>query len=116
MIEHVVCDRHERVFLAIHLTILLNEGQTVDVRVNHNSQIVAAISHLVHDAAEVFLQRFRIVSKVACALTIEKLILHAQRIQQMGKDKTANRVDAVNTYLEMSLADSFRVNEVKLQH
>ena len=77
MVEYVVGNADESVFLAIHLAVLLYEGQAVNVGVNHYSKVVAAIGHFRHYATEVFLQWLRVVGEVAVRSAVKELILNA---------------------------------------
>ena len=116
MVEDVVSHRHQRVFLAIHLAVLLDEGQTVYIRVYDDAEVIATTSNLAHDAAEVALQRLRIMCEIAVSLTIEELIFHSECIEQMRQDNATDRVDRVDAHLEVSLLDSIHIHEVESQH
>ena len=51
MVQDIIGHGHEGVFLTIHLAVFLNEGQTVYIGVDHDTQVVTALGNLAHDAA-----------------------------------------------------------------
>ena len=116
MVQDIVGHGHEGVFLAIHLAVFLNEGQTVYIGIDHDTQVVTALGNLAHDAAEVFLQRLGVVGEISGGLAIEHGILYAQSVEQTGQDDATHRVDSVDSHTEAGIADSLAVNELESQH
>ena len=117
VLQHIVGYSYQGVLLAIHTTILTDEGQTVHVRIYYEAHIVVSASHKVHDIAQVLLQRLRIMLEVACNLSIKQIDgLHAQFLQQPWKDDATYRVDGVQRHLEIGIADSLHIHQFQAQH
>ena len=76
--QHIVCHTHQCIFLAKHLSVFTDKGQTVHIGIHHDTQVVFAGLHLVHNALQVFLQRLRVVGKVAIGFTVQDSIFHTQ--------------------------------------
>ena len=114
--QDIVGYTHESVFLAEHAAVLADEGKSIDIRVNNNTKIKGSRLHLVHDAREILLQRFGIMSEVASGFGIEELILNAKTVEESGKNHSSHTVDTVNTHLESCLADGLGIYEIEIEH
>ena len=114
--EHIVGNGDEGVLLTEHLTVFLNECQTVDIGVNDDTHIIATLLQFVHDTTKVLLQRLGVMSEVAIGLSIEELRLYAKGLQQLGQDDTTDAVDAVDDNTEACLANSLSIDEFECQH
>ncbi len=110
--KHVVGHADERVFLTKHLAIFTDESESVNIGINHDSEVKTTFFNLVHDATEVLLQRLGIVGEVAVGLAVEELRLHAECLQQVGQDDAANGVDAIYHHAETSLSDGFGIDQL----
>ena len=77
MRKDVVGYRNQCVLLSEHLAILADEGQTVYIGIDDYTKVKTSLTHLVHDALQVFLQRFGIVSKLSCAFAVKYLKVNA---------------------------------------
>ena len=53
--QHIVGDADQRILLAKHLAVLTDEGQTVNVGVDNDAEVIMTSLHLVHDALQVLL-------------------------------------------------------------
>ena len=114
--KHIVGHGDEGVLLTEHLTVFLNECQTVDIGVDDDTHIIATLLQFIHDTSEILLQRLRVMSKVAIGLSIEELRLYTQCLQQLGQDDTTDAVDAVDDNTEASLANSLSIDKFECQH
>ena len=114
--EHIVGHGDEGVLLTEHLTVFLNECQTVDIGVNDDTHIIATLLQFVHDTTKVLLQWLRVVSEVAVGLSIEELRLYAQCLQQLGQDDTTDAVDAVDDNTKACLTNSLSIDKFECQH
>ena len=116
MAQHIVGHADKGVFLTEHFSVFADKGQTVDIGINHDTEIKAALLHLVHDAMKVLLQWLGVVGKVTCAVAIEYLVVYTKSLEQVGQDDTTYRVDGVHTNTELTLLDSFHVDKLQLEH
>ena len=116
MRKHIVGNADKCVFLAEHLSVLADEGQTVYVGVNHDTEVVLSAAHLVHDAREVLLERLRIMCEVACWLSVEHFVFHAETVEQLRQNDSSNRVDGIHAHLEASLLHCFGIYQLKAEH
>ena len=55
MRKHIVGNRNQRVFLAEHLAIFLDECQAVDIGIDNDTHIIATLLQLIHNTTEVLL-------------------------------------------------------------
>ena len=91
VLQYIVGHADQRIFLAIHPSVLADDSQTIHVGVYHKGHIVAALGHQPHDVTQVALQRLGVVLEVACGFAIELLhMLHAQLLQQLGQNDAAH--------------------------
>ena len=114
--QHVVGNADQRVLLAEHCAVFTDECQTVYIGINDNAQIVVACLHLVHDAAQVLLQRFGVMGKVARHVSIEKLIPYAEAFQKFGEYDAAHTIDAVNTDRKAGLPYCIGIDQIQVQY
>ena len=116
MAQYVVGHADKGVLFAEHHTILADESQTVDIGIDHDTEIEVAALHAIHDAMKVLLQRLRVMGKVACTLAVENLVVDTQLLEQLGQDDASYRVDGIYADAELALADSLAVDELQTQH
>lgn len=90
MVENVISHTDKSVFFTKHHTVLLNESEAIDVWINDDSKVVAALSHLFHDAAEILFDGFGVVGEIACWLTVEYFVFYAQLVEQLRQDNTSH--------------------------
>ena len=114
--EHIVGYAYQGILLTKHFSIFANERQAVYVRVYYDTHVVATLLQLVHDAAQVLLQRLGIMCEVAVGLAVEEGVLHAECVEQLREDDTAYRVDRVHANLEVGILDSLNVHEFQGKH
>ena len=55
-------------------------------------------------------------SKVTGAFAIQNFEIHAKRLEQLGQDDTANRVDGVSTDTELAFGNSLTVHQFQIKH
>ena len=116
VLQDIVGHGDKGVFLSKHLAILADEGQAVHIGVHDDTEVVFPASHLIHDAGEVALQRFRVVCEVTIRLSIEYGVLHPKTVEEFGQDDTSHAVDGVHAYSEAGLAYGILVHEFEAQH
>ena len=117
MLQHVVCHADERIFLAEHLSVLANDSQAVDIRVNYEAHICLAVTHQFAYLLEVLRQWFGVVREVAVRRAVEADdILHTQRLQQCGDSQSADGVHAVDSHGEVSLTDRLCIHQTQVKH
>ena len=117
MLEDVVCNSNEGIFFTEHRTIFTNHSEAVNIGVNNETDVVAALTHKVADFCEVFLQGFGIVSEVTSGFCIEVCYLcYTELTEELGNDYTTYRVYSVECYREVSATDSFNIYEFKFLH
>ena len=116
MAQYVVCHADKGVLFAEHHTILADESQTIDIGIDHDTEIEVAALHAIHDAMKVLLQRLRVMGKVACTLAVENLVVDTQLLEQLGQDDASYRVDGIYADAELALADSLAVDKFQTQH
>ena len=104
---------------AMTLELKSPDGKLV-VQVETGAGVYYTLSHggdRTHDIGEVLLQGFGVVLEVARRFTVELLYgAHTQLSQQFGQHDTTYRVHTIDSHLEISLADSLHVYEVKCKH
>ena len=114
--QNIVGYTHKSVFLTEHAAVLADKGKAIDIRVNNNSEIISTRLHLVHNTGEILFERFGIMRKIACRISIKELILHPKTVEEFGQNHSAYTVDTVNTHLESSLADCLGINKIEIKH
>ena len=75
--QDIVSHTDQRIFFAKHLSIFTDKGQTVNIRIHHDTQVILTCLHLIHNTLQVLLQGLRIMSKVTGRLTIQDGICDA---------------------------------------
>ena len=110
MAQHIIGHRDKRILLAKHLTVFTNEGQTVNIGVHNDAKIVATLADFGHNSAQILLQRLRIMGKIACGFTVQEGIFHAQSLQQLGQNDASDRVNRINSHLEMRFLDGLYID------
>lgn len=106
MLQHVVGNRHEGVFFAEHLAVLVDNGEAVNVGVDHEGHVGHAAGHQVGNAGQVLGDRFGRVGKVAGGRAVEFYYLfNAEGLEQLGDDDAANRVYGVDSHGEVCVAN-----------
>ena len=108
--EHIVGNAYQGIFLAKHLAVLADERQAIDIRIDYDTHVITTLLQLIHDTTQVLLQWLWVVSEVTIRLTIEELVLYAERIEQLRKDDTTHRVDRIHAHLEVSILDSLHIH------
>ena len=117
MLQHIISNSHQCIFLSIHRTILAEQGQTVHVRVNHKCNIMTTLLHQILNVTQILLQRFRVMLKIASRFCIKAgHLLNTKLLQQLRQNNTAYRVHTVNSHLEMSITDSLHINQFQVFH
>ena len=117
MLEYIVGYADQRVLLAEHITVLADDSQTIDIRINHKAYIRLAAAEQIADLGQVLRQGFGVMREVAVGCAVEADdVLDAYSLQQCRDRQAANGVHAVDGYGEVSLADSFDIHELEVQH
>ena len=117
MLQDIVGNGYQGIFLAVHRAVLAEEGQTVHIGVNNEAYIMTALLHQRLDVGQILLQRLRVVLEVAGGLGKESCYgLHAQLLEQLRQDNAAHAVHAVEGNAEVGLPDSLGIHQVKAQY
>ena len=116
MAEHIVGNADKRIFLAEHTSVLTDKRKTVYIRIDNNTKTELAATHTLHYTAEILLQRFRIMGKIASRFAIKYFVINAQCLKQFGQDDASHAVDSINTYAEMCLLYSLNIYKAESQH
>src|SRR3712207_3574996 len=116
MLQHIIGHTHKRVLLAKHLSVLTDECQSVNIGVYHDTQIITAFGQLAHDTAQILLQWFRIMGKIAIRFAIKESIIHAKFIEQFRQDNTSNGVNAVDNHVKPCLPNSLHIHQFQSQN
>ena len=116
MLKNIVGNAYKCIFLAEHLTILTDECKTVNIWINNDTEVIATLCKLIHNACEILLKWLWIMREVTVRLTIQELILHSKLVKEFWKNDTANRVDRVNNNAETSLLDCLKICQLKVEH
>ena len=117
MLEDVVSNSNEGIFFTEHRTIFTNHSEAVNIGVNNETDIVAALTHKVADFCEVLLQGFGIVSEVTSRFCIKVCYLsYTELTEELGNDDTTDRVHCVECYREVSATDGFNIYEFEFLH
>ncbi len=82
MAQYIVGHADKGVLFTEHHAILADESQTVDIRIDHDTEIEVAALHAIHDAMQVLLQGLGVVGKIACTLAVENLVVDTQLLEQ----------------------------------
>jgi len=116
MVENIIGHTHERVFLAIHFTVLADKCQAIHIGVYHDAQVIFPLGTLAHDASEIALYRLRVMGKIAGGIAIEECGLHAQSLEQRGQNHAAHRVYRIDHHLEMGVPDCIYIHQLEREH
>ena len=71
MLEHIVSDGDEGILLDEHFAILHNDGEAIDIGIDHETDIGNGLAHTLGDLTEVLRDRFGSVSKLAVGFAVE---------------------------------------------
>ena len=117
VLEHIVGNADQRIFLAEHVAVLADDSQTVNIRVNYKSYIRLATTQQVANLGEMLRQRFGVMREVSvrCAVEADN-ILHAECLQHSRNSQSANGVDAIDSHGEVSLAYRLGVHKFQVQY
>ena len=116
MLKNIVGNAYKGIFLTEHLTILTDECKTVNVRINHDTEIISALCQFTHNTCEILLKRLWIMCKVTISLSIKELIFHTKLVKELWKDNTANRIDRINNYTESCLLYCLNICKLEIEH
>ena len=115
VLEHIVCHGHEGVFFTEHGTVFANQGEAVGVGIDHKTDVVATFTHEVANLAEILLERFGVVCKIAGGFAVQQGHLrHAELPEQLGNDDTAHGVHCVEGNSEVRTTNGFHVDKLEL--
>ena len=115
--KDIVGDADECVFLAEHVAVLADDGKTVDVGVNYESDIGVAAAHEVGDSGEIFGDGLGSVREIAGGGAVElDDFLHAERAEELRDDDATNGVHRVDSDGETGFGDSLAVDERQGEH
>ena len=117
MLQDEVGHRDQSVFLAKQFAVLLDEDQTVNVRVDDHAKVASLLLDIATDVGEVLRQRFGSMGELTRRLTIEfEHLLHAECAQHLWDGDTTRRVDRIHGHLEIGLLDHLLVDQRQLTH
>ena len=115
--KDIIGDGDKGVFLAEHFATILHDCQTVNVGVNHETNIGATFLNKRSYVGEVCGNGFGSVGEASVRLAV-KLddILHAKGAEKFGNNHTANRVDAIHGHREAGLGNRVGIHQGKGEH
>ena len=116
MLKNIVSNAYKCIFLAEHLAILTDECKTVNIWVNNDTEVIAALCKLIHNACEILLKWLWIMCEVTVRLAIQELILNTELIKELWKDDTTNRIDRINNNTETCLLDCLKICKLKVEN
>ena len=106
----IVRHGNQRILFHKRLTVLLDEGQTVHVRVHGDAQVCLFLLDGFAKVHQVGGQRLRVVRKVSGRVAVKADTLDAQAFQETRHDDAAHRVDGIYHHGEMRRLDGFHVH------
>lgn len=96
--KDVVGHSDQGVFLAEHLAVLVDKGQTVHVRIDDDAHVGPCVGYRAADLSQVFFQRFGVVGEMSVGRAVEfRNVGNPQGPQQFGDGDPAGRVDRAST-------------------
>ncbi len=117
MREHIVGNGDKGVFLDKEFAILHDNGKPVHIGVDDKAHICPTLAHQVADGGQILGNGLRRVAKVAGGFTVQFLnLVDAKGLQQLRDRDAAHRIDGIDGYGEVPLADGFDIHQVKRQH
>ena len=112
MTEHIVGHADQCVFFAKHRAVFTDKSQAVYVGVNDNAQVKMLLLHATDNAQQIILFGLWLVGKGTCTLAIQYLEIYTESLKQLGKDDATDGIDGINTDAELTLTDSFGIDQL----
>ena len=104
--KDVVGHSDQGVFLAEHLAVLVDKGQTVHVRIDDDAHVGPLVSYRTADLSQIFFQRFGVVGEMSVGRAVEfRNVGNPQGPQQFGNGDPAGGVDRIDHDFESCLGD-----------
>ena len=117
VLEHIVGHGNEGIFFAKHGAVFAHQRQTIDIGIDHETDVMTTTAHDIADFAQVFFERFGIVGKIAGRFAIEhRHLRNTQLPQEFGDDDTAYRIDRIDSDGEVGTANSFDIDQFQIFH
>ena len=117
MLQHVVRYADQRIFLAEHVTVLADECQTVNIRIDNNTEISLAFAHQIADLRQVLRDRFGVMGKVSVGRAVQAdNVLYTQCFEHCRYSQTANGVDTIDGNGEVRFAYSLCIHELEVHY
>ena len=112
MLEHVVGNADEGVFLAEHVAGFADESEAVDVGVDDDAEVAVVLAHAVGDLREVLRYGLGVVGEVAGGVAVElDDVVDAEGAEEARDGDATGGVDGVDGDLEVRLAYGVGVDE-----
>ena len=117
MLQNVIGNGYQGVFLAVHSAVLAEKCQTVNIGIDDKAYIMTALLHQCLYVCKIFLEWFGIVLEVAGRFGKETgNCLNAQLLEQLGQNNAAYAVHAVESHTEVGLLDGFCIHKVEAKY
>ena len=101
VLQDIVGNGHQGIFLAKRLAVLANQRQTVHIGVYADAKVGIVGHNCLAQAHQIGRQRLGVVGKMARRLTVYGDALHAQLLQQARHNHAAHRIHRVQHNLEV---------------
>ena len=114
MLQYIVGDADQRILLAEHLAGLADEGQTVDVWVDHDAEVAVVVAYAVRNLGEVLRYGFGVMGKVSGGVAVEfDDIGDAEGAQEARDGQSSCGVYGVDGHAEAGFADGLDIHELQ---
>ena len=112
ILKDIIGYRHQSVFLHKHLSVVLDNGQTVHIRIHHKANVVRVTLHLVGDFVQVFRNGFGVVRENAGRLAIQEFhLVYSQFLEQRFQGDTTGGVHTVHNDRKIGFGDGFGIHQ-----
>ena len=115
--QNIVRHAHQSIFLAEHLAVLADDGQTVHIRIHYKTHIRFAALEQIADLGQMLWQRFRVMREMTVRGAVQlDDIFHTNCFQNSRNSQTAHRIDTINRYGEMAFLNSLNIYQRQFEH
>ncbi len=117
MLQNVISNGYERVFLAKHFAVLLHYREAVNIGVNSKTDVSLLRLDSLRKRDEILFQRLGIVSKIAVCIVIDDSeILDTQCFEEFWNCNATHRIDGIDADREIGFFDGIDVHKRQRQH
>ena len=114
--EDVVGHCHEGVLFAEHGPVLVDEGESVHIRIYGDAEVAAVLDDRAGQGGQVLRARLGVVGEPAVGFAIEfDDLVHAEGLEERRDGDATGAVDGVHRDLEAGLGNGLAVDEVEVE-